>query len=50
VLHLDRITKDYPGADGPVRVLDGVTLSLSPGGRLAIMGPSISSQRIRCLK
>lgn len=44
MLHLDRITKDYPGADGPVRVLDGVTLSLPPGGRLAIMGPSGSGK------
>ena len=44
MLHLDRITKDYPGADGPVRVLDGVTLSLPPGGRLAVMGPSGSGK------
>lgn len=44
MLHIDRITKDYPGAEGPVRVLDGVTLSLPPGGRLAIMGPSGSGK------
>jgi lipoprotein-releasing system ATP-binding protein len=44
VLHLDRITKDYPGGDAPVRVLDAVTLALPPGGRLAIMGPSGSGK------
>ena len=44
MLHLDRITKDYPAGDAPVRVLDDVTLSLPPGGRLAIMGPSGSGK------
>ncbi len=44
MLHLDRIAKDFPGAGRPVRVLDGVTLSLPPGGRLAIMGPSGSGK------
>ena len=44
MLDLDRITKDFPGADGLVRVLDGVSLTLPPGGRLAIMGPSGSGK------
>jgi lipoprotein-releasing system ATP-binding protein len=44
VLHLDGITKDYPAADGVICVLDGVSLSLPPGGRLTIMGPSGSGK------
>jgi lipoprotein-releasing system ATP-binding protein len=40
VLEVDRITKTYPGADAPVRVLDGVSFTLPAGGRLAVMGPS----------
>lgn len=44
VLELDRITKIFPAAAAPLRVLDDVSLSLSPGGRMVIMGPSGSGK------
>lgn len=44
MLHLDRISKEFPGGERGVRVLDDVSLSLPPGGRLAIMGPSGSGK------
>jgi len=44
VLDVDRITKTYPGGAGELRVLDGVSFTLDPGGRLAIMGPSGSGK------
>jgi hypothetical protein len=33
VLHLDRVSKGYPGADAPVSVLDDVSLSLGRARR-----------------
>ncbi|MFM7206573.1 MAG: ABC transporter ATP-binding protein [Planctomycetaceae bacterium] len=47
VLTLDSIAKEYPGSGlggGSLAVLDGVSLSLPPGGRLAVMGPSGSGK------
>ena len=44
VLKVDRITKTYPGVATAVRVLDEVSFSLPPGGRLAVMGPSGSGK------
>ena len=44
MLDVDRITKTYPGGAGELRVLDGVSFTLDPGGRLAIMGPSGSGK------
>ena len=44
MLEVDGVSKSYPGAAGPIRVLDGVSLALEPGGRLAIMGPSGSGK------
>jgi lipoprotein-releasing system ATP-binding protein len=44
VLELDRITKIFPAAAAPLRVLDDVSLSLPPGGRMVIMGPSGSGK------
>ena len=44
VLELDRITKIFPAAGAPLRVLDDVSLSLPPGGRMVIMGPSGSGK------
>lgn len=44
MLEADRITKDYPSADGPLRVLDAVSLRMEPGQRLVVMGPSGSGK------
>jgi lipoprotein-releasing system ATP-binding protein len=44
MLDVDRISKTYPAAAGDLRVLDGVSFTIAPGGRLAIMGPSGSGK------
>ena len=44
MLEVDRIVKTFPAADAPVRVLDGVSLRIAAGGRMAIMGPSGSGK------
>ena len=44
VLHLDRVSKGYPGADAPVSVLDDVSLSLGRGETLALTGESGSGK------
>ena len=44
MLEVDRIAKTYPAAAGGLRVLDGVSFTVAPGGRLAIMGPSGSGK------
>ena len=38
------VSKDYPTARGPLRVLSGVSFDLSPGDAAAIMGPSGSGK------
>lgn len=44
MLELDRITKIFPAGAALLRVLDDVSLSLPPGGRMVIMGPSGSGK------
>ncbi len=44
MLEVHRVTKSFPAAGGPVGVLADVSLTLEPGGRLAIMGPSGSGK------
>jgi lipoprotein-releasing system ATP-binding protein len=44
VLEIDRLVKHYPAPDGPLVVLDGVSLQLSPGEAIAVMGPSGSGK------
>ena len=44
MLEVDRVSKSYPAAAGPLPVLVEVSLALAPGGRLAIMGPSGSGK------
>ncbi|MEI6239093.1 MAG: ABC transporter ATP-binding protein [Planctomycetia bacterium] len=44
MLEVDRLVKTFPGAAAPVCVLDGVSLRIAPGGRMAVMGPSGSGK------
>lgn len=44
MLTLSSITKDYPTAAGPLRVLDGVSLTLATGEAAVITGPSGSGK------
>jgi lipoprotein-releasing system ATP-binding protein len=44
MLTVSHLTKDYPTAAGPLRVLDDVSLSLGAGESAAIMGPSGSGK------
>lgn len=44
MLSVTDLTKDYPTARGPLRVLTNVTFALRPGEAAAIMGPSGSGK------
>ena len=44
MLEVTHLTKDYPTARGPLRVLSDVSFTLAPGDAAAIMGPSGSGK------
>ncbi len=39
MLEVTELTKEYPSPRGSLSVLNGVSLSLSPGDAVSIMGP-----------
>ncbi len=43
-LHLSEVHVSYPTADGPLRVLDGLSLTVEPGEFVSIIGPSGSGK------
>jgi len=44
VLTVADVTKDYPTPTGPLRILENVSFSMTPGESAAIMGPSGSGK------
>jgi lipoprotein-releasing system ATP-binding protein len=44
MLAVDQVSKSYAGGTGSLEVLRGVSFTLPPGGRMAIMGPSGSGK------
>jgi putative ABC transport system ATP-binding protein len=44
MLNIVALVKTFPGAEGEIRAVDGVTLSLMPGEILAVQGPSGSGK------
>ena len=44
MLEVEHLVKHYPAPDGPLAVLDDVTLALAPGEAIAVMGPSGSGK------
>jgi len=44
VLNVDSVSKEYPTPRGPLRVLSNVSLSLTKGDSVSIMGPSGSGK------
>jgi lipoprotein-releasing system ATP-binding protein len=44
VLDVESVTKSYPTAVGPLRVLDAIDLHVQPGDRVTVMGPSGSGK------
>jgi lipoprotein-releasing system ATP-binding protein len=44
VLRVEGLSKEYPTPRGPLRILSGISFTLSPGEALAIMGPSGSGK------
>ena len=44
MLRVEHLSKQYPAPDGPLPILDDVTLELAPGEAVAVMGPSGSGK------
>ena len=44
MLDVESVTKSYPTAVGPLRVLDAIDLHVQPGDRVTVMGPSGSGK------
>ena len=44
MLKVENVSKEYPTPQGPLKIVSGISLSLSPGDALSIMGPSGSGK------
>lgn len=44
MLKVENVSKEYPTPKGPLKILSGISLSLSPGDSISIMGPSGSGK------
>lgn len=44
MLKVDHVSKEYPAPNGPLKIVSDVSLSLSPGDAVSIMGPSGSGK------
>lgn len=44
MLKVDHLTKDYPTPNGPLKIVSDISLNLSKGDALSIMGPSGSGK------
>jgi len=44
VLKVDRVSKEYPAPNGPLKIVSDVSLSLARGDAVSIMGPSGSGK------
>ncbi|MCM3872916.1 MAG: ATP-binding cassette domain-containing protein, partial [Pyrinomonadaceae bacterium] len=44
MLKVENVSKEYPTPRGPLKIVSDISLSLSPGDALSIMGPSGSGK------
>ena len=44
MLKVENVSKEYPTPRGPLNIINDVSLSLSPGEAMSIMGPSGSGK------